>query len=249
MKKKSYFWTIPAAAVLTASLILVFTGLKAGKILKGNSTGTASSDKHIVSIDGVELEQGDYLEETTYDGSQPVDPVLFTVPFKKSDMYVSNRKLLPVIGNDTVKAAEDAAEGFVSIYLGTGYHKLSENEEAVKGELASILPDSGIILDDGTWLSTDSFTDRWADYIAGQHLSSDLKFDTADCLVYEDGYIFVRGELTSDSFTEQEPESSPVMPEGFSYEGRHSYIMDVSMKKTGDGNFQITGWSIPAEIK
>lgn len=246
--RKSVFTLLPAISLVFVSAVAVYTGIRAYSILHGGNRNDTISE-HLIPVSGDALNVGNFLNETTYDGSLPVDEILFTIPFRKSDLYVSNRKLSSVIGTDGIKNAESSADEFVSLYLGTGYHKMNESRDALSEKLKGMLPESGIILDNGTWLSSNSFTDAWAGYISDNRISIDVKFDTADCLVFEDGYIYVRGKLTSDSFTSNAPDDNSLMPYGFSLLGRHSYVLDISMKKNENGGFIITGWSIPAEVE
>ena len=59
----------------------------------GNKTED-STEKHIPVLHESSTEWKNYITETSYNGSEPVDTILFLMPFKKTSSYIMNKDLV-----------------------------------------------------------------------------------------------------------------------------------------------------------
>jgi len=204
-----------------------------------------AEEKQLSVMEEYENNVSGYIKETSYDGSEPVNKILFSIPFQKTDAYIPNRDLI-TDHRDEILLAENMAEAFLNDTFGSGYRKISENPQVFRENVESYFDaDARITLDNGESVTPAALADGIASYYIANHVQTEMDFDTASCLVYRDGYTYVRGELSVTSFHIVQAEHCKYIPEEISLSDDGKYIVEVALKnaenKTG---YVVTGYTV-----
>ena len=234
---------IAGVIIATTAIVTVISGDKSPLYRAIFKKGTEQAEE-------VQPDDGSYIMETFYDGSEPVDPVLFTYPFKKTQAYVSNKDCPTKFSRDTLHIYAEAAKFFAINTFGTGYRRIEEDPDAYIREVTrSLGGDTVIALDDGTQRTAAAAAEQLADWYRKNHVQADIQFETADCLVFYDQYMYVRGKLTVTSYNCDTNDSTPLLPAGMDMKNGGTYIMDIGMVYAGmDEGFHVMEYSIVADI-
>lgn len=136
----------------------------------------------------------DYTNETCYTGEMEDYPELYTHPFKKTDVYISNRELTEQ-DPDRIKTCSDAAVVFMNQFFNINYRDIASDESKyVSSAMDGCSMDAYIRLDDGNILLYDYIYDI-CDSALKNETQVDAEFITDSSLVYQDFYTYVRGML------------------------------------------------------
>jgi hypothetical protein len=190
---------------------------------------------------------GVYLKETSYDGSQPVDKVLFTVPFQKTDSYIPNKDF---VQQEEVRDIEKVAKEFMTVTFGTGYREMTENPAAYQESVEEFFEaDADLTLDQGISATPAELAQELSEYYTKNHIQADVQFSTADCLVYQDIYTYVRGRLDISCYQNDNVGECEFLPEGIDLASDGSYIVEVALKKTDNtSGYAVAGYSVLKSI-
>lgn len=233
--------------------LLILFGISVGTFILsmryGNKT-EGSTEKHIPVLHESSTEWKNYITETSYNGSEPVDTILFLMPFKKTSSYIMNKDLVNKISKDEIKGLENTASDYIIKTLGTGYHEIENDKDGFNETVSSMLPkDSVITLDDGESVSSKDYAEKLSDYYTGHEIQSDVKFTTADCLTYIDNYYYVRGRLDVTPY-HGKSEKTNLLPGGIDITKKASYVVEVSLKPSSDSKSTlVTGVNVLGKIE
>ena len=138
-----------------------------------------------------------YITETCYDGSRELDPILYHYPFQKKDFYVSNKKLVKQVDDDTIQKLQDDAVTFVSNYFEINADEFYRDyDNAFKKYQKLFVAGSSYYDINGNLLSTDIYTNDLVAAMCNSRWKSQVDFITDKSLVWQDNAYYVRGYLS-----------------------------------------------------
>ena len=138
-----------------------------------------------------------YITETCYDGSQELDPILYHYPFQKTDFYVSNKKLVKQVDDDTIQKLQDDAVAFVSSYFQIDADEFYRDyDNAIKEYQKLFVAGSSYYDINGNLLSTDIYTNDLVAAMCNSRWKSEVDFITDKSLIWQDNTYYVRGYLS-----------------------------------------------------
>lgn len=177
---------------------------------------------------GVPDENGSYIGDVAYDGSEEVDKSVFMYPFAKTDEYVANRDLVNKRKKEYITNAKTFAEDFFKKSYGTGFHEVeSDTKSYINDVLWYYLPNA---YDWDNNLIDDVIAQK-AEYIKENHIQAEIDVDTADYLVYEDGMTYVRGVVNVTSYQCDAESTEKDLGLELSKDG--SYVFDLQLYPNG----------------
>lgn len=235
------------AMILTAvGICLLIIVCSAGAILLLDRMHQREDDaamEMLPEINGYDTTETTYINETSYNGSQAVDKVMFTIPFQKTQDYVPNKEL---VKREPVQEIERVAKDFMTTTFGTGYHALTDNLTAYQDKVSEFFEEGATLtLDHGETADPEQLASGLASYYTDNHIQADVSFTTADCLVYQDIYHYVRGRLDVSCYQNDNSGESAFIPEGMDLSKDGSYVVEVALKKTdSDTGYAVAGYSV-----
>lgn len=182
-----------------------------------------------------------YITETCYDGSQELDPILYHYPFQKTDFYVSNKKLVKQVDDDTIQKLQDDAVAFVSNYFRINADEFYRDyDNAIKEYQKLFVAGSSYYDINGNLLSTDIYTNDLVAATCNSRWQSEVDFITDKSLIWQDNTYYVRGYL---SIRTQKIEDSGDLLRFFPFEinkgQKIKAVIDIGLIP-GIDNFQMT---------
>ena len=146
------------------------------------------------------------------------------------------------VGNVTageLQGLETDAVDFIEKAYGTGFHEIENNKNAFKERVSSMYPEGSILtLDNGSSMLATDYSDKLATWYIDHKMQSEVKFTTADCLVYLDHYYYVRGRMDVTPYN------------GIDLSKEASYVVEVSLRPSPDGEKNlVTGVNVLGVIK
>lgn len=182
-----------------------------------------------------------YITETCYDGSQELDPILFHYPFQKTDFYISNKKLVKQVDDDTIQKLQDDAVAFVSNYFRINADEFYRDyDNAIKEYQKLFVAGSSYYDINGNLLSTDIYTNDLVAAMCNSRWQSEVDFITDKSLIWQDNTYYVRGYL---SIRTQKIEDSGDLLRFFPFEinkgQKIKAVIDIGLIP-GIDNFQMT---------
>lgn len=191
-----------------------------------------------------------YITDTSYNGSTPVDTVLFLTPFQKTEQYVMNKDFVGNVTAGQLQGLETDATDFIEKVYGTGFHEIENNKNAFKERVSSMYPEGSILtLDNGSSMLATDYSDKLATWYIDHKMQSEVKFTTADCLVYLDNYYYVRGRMDVTPYNGKGGDTG-LFPSGIDLSKEASYVVEVSLRPSADGEKNlVTGVNVLGVIK
>lgn len=182
-----------------------------------------------------------YITETCYDGSQELDPILYHYPFQKTDFYVSNKKLVKQVDDDTIQKLQDDAVAFVSNYFRINADEFYRDyDNAIKEYQKLFVAGSSYYDINGNLLSTDIYTNDLVAATCNSRWQSEVDFITDKSLIWQDNTYYVRGYL---SIRTQKIEDSGDLLRFFPFEinkgQKIKAVIDIGLIP-GTDNYQMT---------
>ena len=182
-----------------------------------------------------------YITETCYDGSQELDPILFHYPFQKTDFYISNKKLVKQVDDDTIQQLQDDAVAFVSNYFQINADEFYRDYDNAFKKYQKLFIDGSSYYDlKGNLFSTDIYTNDLVAAMCNSRWKSEVDFITDKSLVWQDNAYYVRGYL---SIRTQKIEDSGDLLRFFPFEinkgQKIKAVIDIGLIP-GIDNFQMT---------
>lgn len=182
-----------------------------------------------------------YITETCYDGSQELDPILFHYPFQKTDFYISNKKLVKQVDDDTIQKLQDDAVAFVSNYFRINADEFYRDYDNSFKKYQKLFIDGSSYYDlKGNLFSTDIYANDLVAAMFNSRWKSEVDFITDKSLVWQDNAYYVRGYL---SIRTQKIEDSGDLSRFFPFEiNKGQYIkavIDIGLIP-GTDNYQMT---------
>mgnify|MGYP001303930682 FL=1 len=182
-----------------------------------------------------------YITETCYDGSQELDPILYHYPFQKTDFYISNKKLVKQVDDDTIQKLQDDAVTFVSNYFEINADEFYRDyDNAIKEYQKLFVAGSSYYDINGNLLSTDIYTNDLVAAMCNSRWKSEVDFITDKSLIWQDNTYYVRGYL---SIRTQKIEDSGDLLRFFPFEinkgQKIKAVIDIGLIP-GIDNFQMT---------
>ena len=182
-----------------------------------------------------------YITETCYDGSQELDPILFHYPFQKTDFYISNKKLVKQVDDDTIQKLQDDAVAFVSNYFQINADEFYRDYDNAFKKYQKLFIDGSSYYDlKGNLFSTDIYTNDLVAAMCNSRWKSEVDFITDKSLVWQDNAYYVRGYL---SIRTQKIEDSGDLLRFFPFEinkgQKIKAVIDIGLIP-GIDNFQMT---------
>lgn len=235
------------------SLIFIITGICLVVLKADNELTILNKLAHRISPSTGNDMETSYLNETCYDGTVPIYKEVFQIPFKKSeDSYIMN-KTLYAQQEEKVSLLQEKATTFIETMLGTGYREISKDSYTYQDTMLSFFDtniNSAFVLDDGDVTTPEIFFDDFENYIKDHEIQADVKFQTDKSLVYADGYYYVRGVLSIETYSYINPEETNLLPDGISYSEDSSCIFEIALKNTSpDSNvFYVTQYQKLADL-
>ncbi len=138
-----------------------------------------------------------YITETSYDGSQELDPILYHYPFQKTDLYVNNKELVKQVDENTIQKLQDDAVTFVSSYFQIDADEFYRDYDNAFKEYQKLFVAGSSYYDlKGNLFSTDVYTSDLVVAMCNSHWKSQVDFITDKSLVWQDNAYYVRGYLS-----------------------------------------------------
>lgn len=142
-----------------------------------------------------------YITETSYDGSQELNPVLFSFPFQKTGDYIKNKELVKIISEEKIEGIQNRASDFVLEFYNVNGKTLTKDYKAVEEKAASyMLQDSFYIDEVENIKSADTYLSDYLKLLSDAGFQAEVTFQTDKSLVFEDLQYYVRGLLTMTVF-------------------------------------------------
>ena len=182
-----------------------------------------------------------YITETCYDGSQELDPILYHYPFQKTDFYVSNKKLVKQVDDDTIQKLQDDAVAFVSNYFQINADEFYRDYDNAFKEYQKLFVAGSSYYDiEGNLFNTDIYTNDLVASMFNSRWQSEVDFITDKSLVWQDNAYYVRGYL---SIRTQKIEDGEGLSRFFPFEinkgQKIKAVIDIGLIP-GIDNFQMT---------
>ena len=190
--------SIPLVAAIVAITLVLFALTKVNKTYDNKDN---SIDKTIapiaVSNDG--KKEISYITDTIYKGNLSKYPELYTIEFKKSDAYISNKEYYKDHLDDFYDY-ENAATSFFETLFNVDYRDVAADKNAFVAEVMKTCDyEAYHTLDLGLDTEKTQYFFEYvmdiADYFIANQVEMTAVFLTDDSLIYSDYYTFVRGEL------------------------------------------------------
>lgn len=136
-----------------------------------------------------------YVTDTYLDGKTVLDPQLYAYPFKRSDMYISNKDLNKKLSLQQISQVEQKAEDFVKQIYTTGYRQVMANPDEFKNTIFDFLDKDAYYTDGNESISADEYAECILDWIVTNEIITDINITTDRSLIWGDGYYYVRMKL------------------------------------------------------
>ncbi len=138
-----------------------------------------------------------YITETCYDGSAEVPPVLYAIPFQKTDLYINNKELTNYIEMDDMKAMQERMTQMVTDLMGSDGRKAARDASGFQKKFESYLvSDSEYLDENGTRDTAASLVAKYIKALADAEYNADVTFETDKSLIFSDGSYYMRGLVT-----------------------------------------------------
>ena len=243
--------TLLRAGIIACTVIFMAAGIYGtARHIANEKKKRAALDQRLASASDIlssyDTLNASYINDTSYDGSEPIDPFIFSLPFKKTDAYIPNKSYIKTVPASHIMNCRDFTVAFYETLLGTGYRAISEDPKAFKDTVTGYFPaDVRIKAETGELLTPEEFADNVSEWILKEEYQADVRFETADCLVYRDVYIYVRGKLEITPYHCKGSSVPVFVPAGMSLDGTGAYIAEAAIRRndTNDG-FYIAGYNI-----
>ncbi len=183
------------------------------------SLGDTGTDALPQSIEDVDLSKYPYVRDTDYKNPFKYMDV-YSYPFQKSEDYYKKNKDM-VKGTDTL--SEFAKQTIESIY-NTNYTDIASSREKYEEKFKKLLNnEGGFFLMAGPGADENIFTANEAieaieTYYIENSASTTATFETNASLVYEDGYLYCRGVLELETFTDGESTKKAIPVDAIFYQ-------------------------------
>lgn len=141
-----------------------------------------------------------YAGETIYTGNLSQYDELYEIPFKRTEFYISNKKLVET-EPDLPKLLTERSVNFFNALLGQSAKDIAVNKTLWKsGALLYMDPNDYKLQwqEDGhsyDFIPHSQYIESIGDYIVKNNVSMEVEFITDESLVYSDVYLFCRGML------------------------------------------------------
>lgn len=142
-----------------------------------------------------------YITETSYDGSQELNPVLFSFPFQKTGDYIKNKELVKIISEEKIEGLQNRASDFVLEFYNVNGKTLTKDYKAVEEKAASYMLQNSFYIDEVENIkSADTYLSDYLKLLSDAGFQAEVSFQTDKSLVFEDLQYYVRGLLTMTVF-------------------------------------------------
>ncbi len=209
--------------------------------------------------DGIRLSKdGVYMADTIYDGKTSLPLTVFTTPFQKSVLYLSNKELLDKIGDENAEKIIKYATDSVNDIWGKDASYIRENKQAYVDTVSDYLINqtfqgqNGI---DGDLYTNREVAESLADFFVNNNVEADVSFTTDKSLIYADSYIFIRGVLDITPRSCDTKEMPNFVPYGMDYKNGGKYVCEVAVgyyadifEEFGVKEYQVVGYQIIDKI-
>lgn len=150
-------------------------------------------------------EDGSYIGETVYIGGIGY-PEVYDVPFKRTEMYISNKDLWKDHPEIMAKVS-DTAQTYVDYILSMDYKDILDGKTGYVQHLTGLLDEEMFYEDpvEEGGKTAEQYAESIAEYMIDNHISIEGKFLTDTSLIYEDGYLFVRGVVEYIVYSSDDP--------------------------------------------
>ena len=233
MKKKkikaNWIILIPAISVLMAVIAFIFIYKQLNPPVVPSVEIESSQAKENVP-ESEELPS--YIEETNYRGELSQFPDLYQIPFQKTDAYISNKEFSKD-SYDIFKECEDKATQFYEALFNVDYRSIVDDKSAFDSNVMFYCDYMAYHTDSWDKDGEDTryfynYIQDITDYFATNMVEMEAKFYTDDSLVYNDYFVFVRGELVFTIYASEDNES------GYEAGKEYSVPMEAAMQRSKD---------------
>lgn len=190
--KKKYFVMVLILAILVMATVGIFYYIN---VWKDQAASSSSEEQPGSSVDGNELAEG-YILETSFNGEDELDPVVFQFPFQKSDYYVMNKELVKKVDSERISAIRSRAEEVVKGIYGINKSDVTINYDKYENLLDSFFLEDSIYRDEADNMK--SSDDNIADFLlllSNAGIQLEIDYTSSDCLVWSDIAYYVRGVM------------------------------------------------------
>lgn len=159
-----------------------------------------------------------YVDETAYAGEN-LTPALFDYPFKKSDNYISNKKLLSwesfdeELYNEYVQSASD----FATMLFGSDYLDVEASQDAYAYALTSYFQGENVYYEDSEenldTNSKDGYARKFISWYIDNKIHAEEEFETSKCLYYMDDDLYYLRAAIHCTITTDSPSASEQLNE------------------------------------
>lgn len=137
----------------------------------------------------------EYVNETKYIGGIGY-PEVYKIPFKKTDNYIKNKEYVEKFPTQAAGAVANS-KAYMAAVFSMDYREIQQDTQSYIDGLKKYLHDNLYYedyADNGVFVS-EEYANATAEYLSEHEIACDVKFLTDESLVYEDGYVYVRGVL------------------------------------------------------
>lgn len=141
-----------------------------------------------------------YITETCYDGSQEVNPILYSIPFDTGmGTYIQNKDLVNKISEDELLLLQEKASECAKLLFGTDSNTILADYENTETDLIRLFCQETAWLDEANEdTSVELYVADYLKALADNHYQAASKYETDKSLVWFNNCYYVRGLLQLD---------------------------------------------------
>lgn len=224
-KKSSKAGNIITICVVVAVLcVIAFLGYRWYMQLTPKSTVEEANTEPIPSAN--DEEPANYINEVMYIGGIGYKEV-YETPFKKSEMYVTNKEMWEN-HPDSIPKALETAQRYADLMLNTGYREILDNEDVYVQKVLNCMDEEWYYNEnEENGMTCLQYAQEYAEQMIDKKLSMHCNFLSDTSLVYEDGLIFVRGIVEYEVYSSVDEE---IPADGI----KKTAIMEIAMHRSND---------------
>lgn len=182
-------------------------------------------------------ESPSYITDTCFDGSAEVDPVLYSIPFQKSDNYVRNKDLMNYLDRESVESMEGQIAAMVKELFGTSGTVLVKQYDEYAEHFQAFFSEDVYIDETDRDIPIEQLLAEYMKDISDAGWEADVTFDTDKSLLFSDLCYYLRGLVTVTVYGYTgETDLSYLLPIKDLERGKtYQFIMDVGFTYSNQG--------------
>lgn len=224
--------------IISASLgiIIIGIGILAGYYYKKYYNSKSIVNENINNE--VQVQEKDkisyepkYITETSFDGTEEVPDILFTIPFKKTDSYKSNKDVVNEIEEFRLNNIRKRAEEIIDAYYNVDSISIINNYQTHKEKLMNTVSSKCFYyMENDVEKTPEEYVSDYLRIATENNVSMTSEFKTYKCMIWEDEAYYVRGLLTVDIHnTDEKSCFSDYNPYELNEGNKYTFVCDIGL--------------------